>query len=65
MHFNEAYEARKSSELQTAIYEVSKEWGINEVIFEKTVAAYSTASPEEIPYIEDITGTIDYQSIGV
>jgi len=63
VHFDEAYEVWKRSKLQTAIYTISQEWGIDEVIFEKTVAAYSTANPKEIPYIDDITRTVDYHSI--
>ena len=44
------------------IYELSKEWGINSQIFEKSVAAYSNQNPEHIPYIVELTSTLDFSS---
>ncbi|MCG5105186.1 hypothetical protein [Oceanobacillus alkalisoli] len=62
-HFDAVYEAWKRSKLHTEIHEISKEWGIDEVIFEKAVESYSTVNPKEIPYIDDITRKVDYDSI--
>ncbi len=63
VNFDEAYEEWKRSKLRIEIYQISQEWGIDGVIFEKTVEAYSTANPKEIPYIDDLTRTVDYHSI--
>lgn len=62
VNFDEAYEEWKRSKLRTEIYQVSQVWGIDEVIFEKAVESYSSANPKEIPYIDDITRTVDYDS---
>lgn len=63
VNFDAAYEEWKQSKLRTEIYQISQTWGIDEVIFEKSVESYSTANPKEIPYIDDITRTVDYNSI--
>ncbi|MHA6250378.1 type I restriction endonuclease subunit R [Oceanobacillus sp. CAU 1775] len=63
VNFDEAYEEWKRNKLRKEIYQISAEWGIDGVIFEKSVGAYSSANPTEIPYIDDITRTVDYNSI--
>lgn len=63
VNFDDAYENWKNAKLKKEIYKISKEWGVNEVIFEKAVNAYSVTKPDEIPYIEDITKSVDYHSI--
>src|SRR5699024_5970284 len=63
VNFDEAYEEWKRSKLSIEIYQISQEWCIDEVIFEKSIESYSTSNPEEIPYIDDITRTVDYDSI--
>src|SRR5690606_3828486 len=59
VNFDEAYEEWKRGKLRTEIYQISQEWGIDEIIFEKSVKSYSTTNPKEIPYIDDITRTVD------
>src|SRR5699024_3537702 len=34
-----------------------------DVVFEKAIEAYSIANPNEIPYIDELTSSIDYDSI--
>ncbi|MDY0409879.1 type I restriction endonuclease subunit R, EcoR124 family [Paracerasibacillus soli] len=63
VNFDEAYEEWKRSKLKDEIYKVSREWGLNEMIFEKSVETYSTANPKEIPYIDELTSNVDYDSI--
>ncbi|PAV27789.1 deoxyribonuclease HsdR [Virgibacillus profundi] len=63
VNFDEAYEEWKRSKLRKEIYQISAKWGIDEVIFEKSVESYSIANPKEIPYIDDITRTVNYDSI--
>lgn len=36
---------------------------VDSVIFEKAVEAYSVANPDEILYIDDITNSVDHESI--
>lgn len=63
VNFDDAYENWKSTKFKKEIYKISKEWSVNGVIFEKAVKAYSVTRPDEIPYIEDLTKSVDYESI--
>lgn len=63
IHFDEAYEQWKQEKLKSEIYKFSQEWGLNSKIFEKTIDTYSTANPDEIPYIDDLISSVDYESI--
>lgn len=61
MNFDDAYETWKKERMRKEINTVSKEWGIDEAIFEKAVEAYSISNPDEIPYIEDITQSLNIE----
>ena len=63
INFDEAFENWKKEKLRDEIYQVSSEWGIDDVVFEKAIEAYSIANPDEIPYIDELTSSIDYDSI--
>ena len=63
VHFDEAYEEWKRTKLKDEIYKVSREWGLNEVIFEKSVENYSMQNPNDVPYIDELTSNVDYHSI--
>src|SRR5690625_2660221 len=63
INFDEAFENWKKEKLRDEIYQVSSEWGIDDVVFEKAIEAYSIANPNEIPYIDELTSSIDYDSI--
>src|SRR5699024_4818192 len=59
----EANERWKKETWRDEMYEVSSEWGIDEVVVEKGIEEYSIAIPNKIPYIDELTSTIDYDSI--
>ncbi len=63
VNFDEAYEEWKRNKLKAEIYKVSREWGLDEIIFEKSVVTYTSANPKEIPYIDELTSNVDYNSI--
>ena len=42
---------------------MSQKWGLNEVIFEKAIETYSSSNPRDIPYIDELTRNVDYDSI--
>lgn len=46
--------------MKNTIYEHSDEWGIDSQIFEKSVEAYSSKKLEDIPYIKEITNTLNF-----
>lgn len=62
-NFDDAYEQWKQKKLKAEIYQVSREWGLDEVVFERAVEAYSTSNPNDIPYIDELTSNLDYDSI--
>src|SRR5699024_9298325 len=63
INFDEAFENWKKRLLHNEIYQISSEWGIDGAILEKAVEEYSVAKPDEIPYIDDLTHSIDFASI--
>jgi len=60
--FDEAFENWKNDRKKKVIYELSQEWGIDSHVFEKSVEAYSSTKPDDIPYIVDLTRTLDFAS---
>src|SRR5699024_9136817 len=58
--FDEAFSEWKNSKKKKVIYELSQEWGIDSQVFEKSVDAYSSTSPQDIPYIVELTKTLDF-----
>ncbi|TXL57568.1 type I restriction endonuclease subunit R [Cerasibacillus terrae] len=60
IRFDEAFENWKNDKKKKVIYELSQEWGLDSYIFEKSVDVYSSRKPEEIPYIADLTSTLDF-----
>jgi len=62
MKFDEAFEEWKNERKQKVIYELSEEWGIDSTVFEKAVEAYSTRKPEDVPYMKDITKTLEFET---
>lgn len=60
--FDEAFEEWKNKKKKEVIYELSQEWGIDSAIFEKSVEAYSRTKPDNVPFIRDLTRTLDFSS---
>src|SRR5699024_11778584 len=61
VYFDEAYETWKQEKMREDIYMISQDWGIDEVIFEKAIAAYSVSKPDEIPFIDEITRAVNFK----
>src|SRR5690625_293967 len=61
--FDDAYEDWKLKKLREEIHEVSKEWGMDERIFERSVIEYTVSETKEVPFMEDITNSVDYSAI--
>ncbi|HLS07241.1 MAG TPA: type I restriction endonuclease subunit R, partial [Bacillota bacterium] len=62
-YFEEAYEEWKNTKLQAEIYDISKAWGMDEKVFERAVNAYTVSQSKDIPFMEEITASVDYDSI--
>ncbi|WP_339162486.1 HsdR family type I site-specific deoxyribonuclease [Siminovitchia sp. FSL H7-0308] len=62
INFDDAFENWKNNKKKKVIYEISKEWGLDWTVFEKSVDAYSSASPDEIPFIDDLMESVDFEA---
>lgn len=62
IYFDQAFEDWKNDKKKVLIYEVADEWGINGKVLEKSIEAYSTTSPQDIPYIDDLIGSLDFSA---
>lgn len=62
VNFDQAFEDWKNNKKRELIYEVADEWGISGKIFEKSIDAYSTTSPQDIPFIDDLIGSLDFDA---
>lgn len=63
INFDELYESWRKKQLREEIGHVSSEWGIDKDILEKAIEEYSVAKSDEIPYIDELTNSIDFTSI--
>jgi len=62
INFDQAFEDWKNDKKRVLIYEVADEWGINGKVLEKSVDAYSITSPQDIPFIDDLIGSLDFSA---
>lgn len=60
INFDQAFEDWKGDKKRVLIDEIAEEWGINGSILEKSIDAFSAASPREIPFIEDLIGSLNF-----
>lgn len=61
MYIDDAFETWKKKKLRKEIYSLSKDWGFDEVIFEKAVESYSVSKPDDIPFRQDIVNSVDFE----
>ena len=59
LNFDESFEIWKSGRLHMAIIAFADAWGLDSALLEKSVAAFSGSHPEVIPYIDELTASID------
>ncbi|MEG0963724.1 MAG: HsdR family type I site-specific deoxyribonuclease, partial [Lachnospiraceae bacterium] len=61
-NFDEAFDIWRNNKQLVEIAEVASEWGINQEWLVKSVMTYNISSPDIIPYIDEITKSLDYES---
>ena len=61
VYLDEAYERWKQEKMRQDIYTISKDWGIDEVIFEKAIEDYSIAKPDDISFRQDIVQSLNFE----
>ncbi len=60
IRFDEAFNEWKNNKKKQAIYEISKEWGMDSNVFERSVEEYSKTKPDDVPFINELTKTSDF-----
>ncbi len=59
--FDEAFDIWKSRKMGVILQETAQEWGLDSDVLKESVAAYSITNPDEIPFTEDLIGSVKYE----
>ena len=62
LNFDESFDNWKKDRMVKEIKEFAKDWGIDESILYKSVSQYSIVQEDTIPYITELTGSVDFES---
>jgi len=60
LNFDESFEAWKKSKQQRIVDTFAKEWGLDAQLLRESVSSYSDSRPEVVPYIDELTKSIDF-----
>ncbi|MGI6076768.1 MAG: type I restriction endonuclease subunit R [Fastidiosipilaceae bacterium] len=60
IRFDDAYAKWRQERVQVAIDAYADKWGLDRELLARSMAEYSLAEPEFVPYIDDLTRTVDY-----
>ncbi|NLS44529.1 MAG: type I restriction endonuclease subunit R, partial [Firmicutes bacterium] len=63
INFDDAFESWKQEKRKKHIYEIAREWGASFAVLERAVDAYSLSHPDEIPFIDELIGSVDFASV--
>ena len=61
IHFDDAFNTWKHNKLKVEVELISENWGICKDWLLKSVKAFATSKPTIIPYIDEITKSVDYE----
>lgn len=61
--FDEAFEKWKTNKIETIVKEFSDEWGIDSNWVNKSLKQYDSYEPENIPYIDEILSSVDFEKV--
>lgn len=62
INFDDAFNDWKQNKLKNEVENLSKNWGISSEWLLKSVIAFVPSKPSPIPYISEITKSVDYES---
>ncbi|NLY63059.1 MAG: type I restriction endonuclease subunit R, partial [Erysipelothrix sp.] len=62
LNFDEQFENWKNSRMSYEVERFAKEWGIDDSILHKSVERFFLAREDEIPYIDEISQSINYDN---
>lgn len=60
LDFDESFENWKQKRLHIAVREFAREWGLDDQLLSKSVEVFSILQPEVIPYIDELTSSVDF-----
>ncbi|SFR80911.1 type I restriction endonuclease subunit R [Anaeromicropila populeti] len=59
--FDDAFERWKSNKLKAETDDIAEQWGIDKDWLFKSVNAFTISQPSTIPYIDELTKSVDYE----
>lgn len=60
LNFDESFENWKQSRLQAAVRVFAEEWGLDNQLLAKSIEVFSISQPEIVPYIDELTASVDF-----
>lgn len=60
LNFDESFEAWKQIKKKKVIDAFAEEWGLDKELLSKSVASYFDTQPDVIPYIDELTKSVDF-----
>lgn len=63
VNFDDAFEAWKKEKRRKYIYDIAQNWGLDSALLERAIDAYSLAHPDDIPFVDELIGSVDFSSV--
>lgn len=60
LNFDESFEKWKQNKLQQAVRDFAEEWGLDAQLLSKSVEAFLISKPDIIPYVDELTASVDF-----
>ncbi|HZK53243.1 MAG TPA: hypothetical protein VFC84_03445 [Desulfosporosinus sp.] len=60
MNFDESFEGWKKAKQVAVVEGFAEEWGLDTELLLKSVVAYSASQPDVVPYIDELTKSVDF-----
>lgn len=64
INFDDAYANWKLNKLKDEVEQVSQKWGIYSELLLKSVNSFTISEPKTMPYIDEITKSVDFENAG-
>ena len=61
IHFDEAFDIWKNSKMKVILQKSANEWGLDGDILKESVEAYSITNHEDIPFIDDLISSVNFE----
>ena len=63
LSFDEAFEEWRKTKLHNIVEDFANQWGLDTVLLSKSVEVYSTSQPNVVPYIDELTESLDFSKV--